>query len=238
MGNADSTDLLKEMKAAGIDRAWIGLPDWTAAYMKPAFIQKANETGYLIASYDSYHSIHQEENPDWNTAIFKDKSLYENATISKKSGKKKAGFLQQGRLLNPTLSLPSVKQRMDEIMSNDVAFNSWFIDVDAAGDFNDDYSPQHTTTEAEDMKAKLARMDYIRDEKKLVIGSETGNDFASRSIAFAHGSETPVIKWADPDMRKQAKPVLCRRLLVPGGRGSRTIRQTGSDQGRVSSCIH
>ncbi|KMZ42472.1 MULTISPECIES: glycoside hydrolase [Bacillales] len=201
-GNADSTDLLKEMKAAGIDRAWIGLPDWTAAYMKPAFIQKANETGYLIASYDSYHSIHQEENPDWNTAIFKDKSLYENATISKKNGEKKAGFLQQGRLLNPTLSLPSVKQRMDEIMSNDVAFNSWFIDVDAAGDFNDDYSPQHMTTEAEDMKAKLSRMDYIRDEKKLVIGSETGNDFASQSIAFAHGIETPVIKWADPDMRK------------------------------------
>ncbi|UIO43575.1 glycoside hydrolase [Brevibacillus brevis] len=201
-GNADSTDLLKEMKAAGIDRAWIGLPDWTAAYMKPAFIQKANETGYLIASYDSYHSIHQEENRDWNTAIFKDKSLYENATISKKNGEKKAGFLQQGRLLNPTLSLPSVKQRMDEIMNNDVAFNSWFIDVDAAGDFNDDYSPQHTTTEAEDMKAKLARIDYIRDEKKLVIGSETGNDFASQSIAFAHGIETPVIKWADPDMRK------------------------------------
>ncbi|MCM3146377.1 glycoside hydrolase [Brevibacillus sp. MER 51] len=201
-GNVDSTDLLKEMKAAGIDQAWIGLPDWTAAYMKPAFIQEANETGYLIASYDSYHSIHQEENPDWNTAIFKDKSLYENATISKKNGEKKAGFLQQGRLLNPTLSLPSVKQRMDDIMSNDVAFNSWFIDVDAAGDFNDDYSPQHTTTEAEDMKAKLARMDYIRDEKKLVIGSETGNDFASRSIAFAHGIETPVIKWADSDMRK------------------------------------
>ncbi|MFS0918263.1 glycoside hydrolase [Brevibacillus sp. 179-C 1.1 NHS] len=201
-GNADSTELLKEMKAAGIDQAWIGLPDWTAAYMKPEFIQQANDTGYLIASYDSYHSIHKEENPEWNTAIFKDKSLYENATITKKNGEKKAGFLQQGRLLNPTLSLPSVKQRMDEIMSNDVAFNSWFIDVDAAGDFNDDYTPEHTTTEAQDMQAKLKRMDYIRDEKNLVIGSETGNDFASQSIAFAHGIETPVIKWADPDMRK------------------------------------
>ncbi|MED1781574.1 glycoside hydrolase [Brevibacillus fortis] len=201
-GNADSTDLLKDMKAAGIDHAWLGLPDWTAAYMKPEFIQQANDTGYLIASYDSYHSIHKDENPDWNTAIFADKSLYENATIAKKNGEKKGGFLQQGRLLNPTLSLPSVKQRMDEIMSNDVAFNSWFIDVDAAGDFNDDYTPEHPTTQAQDMKAKLARMDYIRDEKKLVIGSETGNDFASTNIAYAHGIETPVIKWADPDMRK------------------------------------
>ncbi|EJL45256.1 Protein of unknown function (DUF3111) [Brevibacillus sp. CF112] len=95
-GDSDSTRLLEKMKAAGIARAWIGLPDWTAAYMKPAFIQQANDAGYLIATYDSYHSIHKEENPDWNTAIFADKSLYENATIEKKNGEKKGGFLQRG----------------------------------------------------------------------------------------------------------------------------------------------
>ncbi|WP_312112892.1 glycoside hydrolase [Brevibacillus reuszeri] len=201
-GDADSTELLKQMKMAGVEHAWIGLPDWTAAFMKPEFIKQANDAGYLIASYDSYHSIHKEENPDWNTAIFKDKSLYENATITKKNGEKKGGFLGQGRLLNPTLSLPSVKQRMDELLTGGVAFNSWFIDVDAAGEFHDDYSAAHQTTEKEDMQAKLARMNYIRDEKNMVIGSETGNDYASSSIAFAHGIETPVIKWADEDMRK------------------------------------
>lgn len=201
-GATDSTELLKKLQAAGITRAWIGLPDWTAAYMKPEFVKQADDMGYLIASYDSYHSIHKEENPDWNTAIFPDKTLYENATITKKNGEKKAGFLGEGRLLNPTLSLPSVKARMDEIMGTGVAFNSWFIDVDAAGDFNDDYTSGRTTTQEQDMKAKLARMDYIRDDKQLVIGSETGNDFASQTIAFAHGIETPVIKWADPDMRQ------------------------------------
>ncbi len=216
--DSDSTRLLEKMKAAGIARAWIGLPDWTAAYMKPAFIQQANDAGYLIATYDSYHSIHKEENPDWNTAIFADKSLYENATIEKKNGEKKGGFLQRGRLLNPTLSLPSVKQRMNEIMGNGVAFNSWFIDVDAAGEFHDDYSPEHPTTQAEDMQAKLARMDYIRDEWHMVIGSETGNDFASRSIAYAHGIETPVIRWADPDMREnKASPYYVGGYWAPAG---------------------
>ncbi|HBZ80295.1 MULTISPECIES: glycoside hydrolase [Brevibacillus] len=201
-GDTDSLKLLQKMQQAGIARAWIGLPDWTAAYMKPAFIGQANDAGYLIATYDSYHSIHKEENPDWNTAIFADKSLYEKATIAKKNGEKKGGFLQRGRLLNPTLSLPSVKQRMSEIMGTGVRFNSWFIDVDAAGEFHDDYSKEHTTTQQQDMQAKLARMNYIRDEWDMVIGSETGNDFASGSIAYAHGIETPVIRWSDPDMRQ------------------------------------
>ncbi|MFJ9498222.1 glycoside hydrolase [Brevibacillus centrosporus] len=201
-GATDSTKLLNKLQGAGISHAWIGLADWTAAYMKPEYVKQAGEMGYLIASYDSYHSIHKEENQEWNTAIFPDKTLYENATITKKNGEKKAGYLGEGRLLNPTLSLPSVKARMDEIMGTGVAFNSWFIDVDAAGDFNDDYTPGRTTTQEQDMQAKLARMDYIRDEKQLVIGSETGNDFASQTIAFAHGIETPVIKWADPDMRE------------------------------------
>lgn len=43
-------------------------------------------------------------------------------------------------------------------MGTGVAFNSWFIDVDAAGDFNDDYTPGRTTTQEQDMQAKLARM--------------------------------------------------------------------------------
>ena len=41
----------------------------------------------------------------------------------------------------------------------------------------------------------------------MVVGSEGGNDFASSTIAFAHGIETPVIKWDDEDMRKKIKQV-------------------------------
>ena len=197
----NTTQLLEAFHEEGISQAWLGLPDWTAAYMNPEFVKKAAELGYLIGAYDSYHSIHEEKTGDWETAFFPDPSLYEQATITKANGEKKTGFLKKGRLLNPTLSLPSVKQRMSEIMGTGVAFNSWFIDVDAAGDFNDDYTPSHETTEAQDMQAKLDRMSYIRDDQHMVIGSETGNDYASQTIAFAHGIETPVIKWGDADMR-------------------------------------
>ncbi|MEC0369856.1 glycoside hydrolase [Paenibacillus chibensis] len=75
------------------------------------------------------------------------------------------------------------------------------MDCDATGEVYDDYSPSHPTTQQQDLKARLERMQYIRDDKHMVIGSEGGNDLVSQTVAFAHGIETPVIAWSDPDMR-------------------------------------
>ncbi|WP_019420045.1 glycoside hydrolase [Paenibacillus sp. OSY-SE] len=201
-GRDHSTELVEDMHQAGIAKAWIGLPNWADGLMNPAFVEKAAKLGYLIGPYDSYHSIQKQENKDWNTAYFSDNSLYEQATITNEKGKKIGGFLNRGRKLNPALSLPSVKQRVDSILQDGIMYNSWFIDCDATGEIYDDYSPGHVTTQEQDMDARLERMDYIAKEKHMVIGSEGGNDFASRVIAFAHGLETPVIKWSDKDMRE------------------------------------
>ncbi|MFC4075980.1 glycoside hydrolase [Salinithrix halophila] len=199
--DADSVNILKGMRNSGIRRSWIGFPDWTQGYMNPKFVKQVNKAGYLIGPYDSYHSIHKPKDEEWNTASFKDKTLYDQATITNKNGKKVKGFLGKGRKLNPTLSLPSVRYRVNEILKTGVAFNSWFIDCDATGEIYDDYSPQHITTQKQDLKARMKRMAYIRDEKNMVIGSEGGNDFASQTIAFAHGIEFPGLPWGDTDVR-------------------------------------
>ena len=47
------------MKEAGIEKAWIGLPNWEQGFMQPNFVTKAKEMGYLVGPYDSYHSIHE-----------------------------------------------------------------------------------------------------------------------------------------------------------------------------------
>ncbi|MGZ9816718.1 glycoside hydrolase [Peribacillus simplex] len=201
-GKKESTDLLDDMYESGIEQAWVGLPNWANGLMNPDMVQEANQLGYLIGPYDSYHSIHQKTSKDWNTASFKDETLYDQATITGENGEKIKGFLKRGRKLNPTLTLPSVKQRVDDILREGIPFNSWFVDCDATGEFYDDYSPEHITTQEQDMKARLKRMDYIAKEKHMVVGSEGGNDYTSNVIAFAHGLETPVIKWGDPDMRE------------------------------------
>ena len=200
-GQATSSDVFKEMKKAGIENAWIGLPNWANGLMNPSMVKTAADEGYLIGPYDSYQSIQENASIDWNTASFPNSDLYENATVTKKNGEKVAGFLGKGRKLNPTLVFPDVEERFKGITQNGIPFNSWFLDTDAAGEIYNDYSPDHLTTQTEDVAGRLKRMAYF-NQKGLVVGSEGGNDFASKEMVFAHGIETPVIMWSDPDMRE------------------------------------
>ncbi|MBS6645553.1 MAG: molecular chaperone GroEL [Clostridiaceae bacterium] len=199
--DSHTTGLVDDMKASGIEQAWIGLNSWEQAYAKPELVERAVERGYLIGPYDSYHSIHKPGEEQWITAAFEDRSLYENAAVRQKNGEKAKGFQNVGRKLNPVLSLPSVKQRVETIMSAKIPFNSWFIDCDATGEIYDDYTPGRFTTQQEDLKARMKRLDYIRDQHNMVIGSEGGNDFAAAHIAFAHGIELKSFSWMDEDMK-------------------------------------
>ncbi|MBE7727513.1 MAG: molecular chaperone GroEL [Enterocloster citroniae] len=198
----DTVDLIRQLKASGISQAWIGLNNWEQAYAKPALVEEAVGQGYLISSYDSYHSIHEPGNEQWVTARFGDTSLYDRASLVDRNGGKLKGFQGVGRKLNPVLSLPAVRERMLEIMGNGLPFNSWFIDCDATGEVYDDYAPGHITTQQQDLAARLERMAYIRDTYGMVIGSEGGHDFAASTIAFAHGIEMQSFSWMDDDMKE------------------------------------
>lgn len=200
-GQATSTDVFKDMKTSGVENAWIGLPNWANGLMNPTMVKTAADEGYLMGPYDSYQSIQENASIDWNTASFPNKNLFDDATVTKKNGEKVAGFLGKGRKLNPTQIFPDVEERFTGIMQNKISFNSWFLDTDAAGEIYNDYSPDHLTTQSEDVAGRLKRMDYF-NQKGLVVGSEGGNDFASKDMVFAHGIETPVIMWSDPDMRE------------------------------------
>ena len=213
-----TTDIIDDMKSAGIENAWIGLDNWETAYAKSDIISKAKNNEYLIATYDSYHSIHESGEEEWNTASFSKPDLYETATISDINGKKIEGFNRVGRKLNPTLSLDEVKNRVGALIGNGLDFNSWFIDCDATGEIYDDYSTEHPTSKEDDLKARIERMSYIRNEKNMVIGSEGGNDFASSTIDFAHGIELPTFSWMDSDMKdKESEYYIGRYYSQSGG---------------------
>ena len=87
------------------------------------------------------------------------------SAIINKDGTVNKGFQGVGRKLNPTLSLPSVKERIDNILGNGFKFNSWFIDCDATGEIFDDYAKSRMTTQSQDVEARLQRMEWIRDCK-------------------------------------------------------------------------
>lgn len=216
---SDTINILEDMNTSGIKSAWIGLDEWKKGLYNKDFVNKAKELGYLIGTYDSYHSIHKPDNEKWSTAEFTDKTLFDSASIKKENGEFYEGFQGEGRKLNPTLAMPSVKERINTILDNGLNYNSWFIDCDATGEIYNDYSEKHITTQKQDLEARIERLVYIKDEKNMVIGSEGGNDFANDIIAFAHGIETPAFSWMDKDMskNKESEYYLGRYYSATGG---------------------
>lgn len=202
-GDGVSVKMMERLASAGLDRLWLGLDSWEGGFRHPQAIRRAKELGYLIATYDSYESIHHPQEPDtWETAQF-DLHLYETGAVIGADGRPKRGFMGKGYRLNPIAARPYVTARVTRLMRElPEAFDSWFIDCDAYGDLEDDYSPLHPATQQDDMRARLDRMKWIRDSYGLVIGSERGAAYAAPVIHFAHGMMTPVLGWGDPDLQK------------------------------------
>lgn len=216
--DSSTTSLIQDIHNSGIKKMWIGLNDWTQAYLKPSMVTDAVNDGYLIAPYDSYTTIQKPGDVQWDTAGFPNKSLYDDATMKNKDGQYRTGFKGKGRLLNPTLAMPSVKERVATVTKNIPNFNSWFVDCDAAGQVFNDYSPSHTTTKAENVKAMMERLSYIANDKHMVVGSEGGCDYASQYIDFAEGLECPPFSWMDKkQMQNKTSPYYVGSYYSPTG---------------------
>lgn len=215
--DASTTSMLNDMKNSGINKLWIGLSDWTYAYMKPDLASDAKNLGYLIAPYDSYNMIQKQGDINSNTASFPGTNLFETGAIENKDGKVIAGFHNKGVTANPSLMMPQVKKRVDNILKNTPDFNSWFIDCDAAGQIYNDYSPSHTTTKQQDLDARIARMSYLSNEKGLVVGSERGDSYASQVIAFGQGLESPPFIWMEQGGKDKTSPYYRGSYYAPTG---------------------
>lgn len=200
---ADSVtvDIIEDMKNSGISNLLINFDDWRTSFAKSEFVENANEYGYLIGTYDSYHSIHKSGEEQWLTATFEDTTLFDEATVTNKKGEKIEGFNGVGRKLNPNLAMPSVRSRVEEILDTGIEFNTWFLDTDGTGEVFDDYSENHITTEEEDINARIERVKYLNNEKDMIVGTEGGNDFINKYVAYAHGIDMGPFKWMDKDLK-------------------------------------
>lgn len=201
-GQETSTDVIKDMKNSGIENAWIGLANWNQGLINPTFVKEAVDSNYLIGPYDSYQSIHSNPSIDWNTAGFRNnEEVFNSKTIMKPDGEFVSGFLGKGRKVNQTLIKDEAEYRSDKVLTKEVPFNTWFVDTDAAGEIYNDYNPSHPTSIQQDVDSRIERTKLWND-KGLVVGTETGNDYFNKGMVFSHGIETPVIAWSDEDMRK------------------------------------
>ncbi len=202
-GNGVSLWMLNELQSIGLKHAWLGLDDRLLGSLHQNVIKQAVKDGYLIAPYDSYSSIQLKQS--WSTAHFQNNdNLYQKYTIQKQNGSHLSGFLNRGRVLNSSFSMPEVKYRLKQtIVDDNIPFNSWFFDTDGTGMLYHDFSPSHPMTKAQDAQNRLKRMAYAANTYHLVVGTENGDAYSAPVIAYGHGNVTAGI-W-DKDMRQNKK---------------------------------
>lgn len=194
--------LIAQLKAAALDKLWLGVPKWTTGFANPAGIKAARAAGYLIAPYDSYDTALPDgnSNPSWLSAQM-GQNTFLKCGILLENGKRKTGFQNEGVYTNPTCVRPLMEKRVQELQ-NELSFNSWFLDVDATGMLFDDFDPEKLTSQAQDAKNRIDGMAWIGKKLQVIVGSEDGHAVANSSIAFAHGTQVRGFGWGDKDMRK------------------------------------
>ena len=218
-GDGVSIKMLNRFKENGFNRMRLCLEGWEGIEKRPAVAEQANRMGYLFGTYDSYHSIHDPStrgtDSTWATAQF-DRELFETGPIIRKDGKKRGGFKGAGFKLSPIAARPYVEKRVRENMKN-VPYNYYFVDCDAYGEVYDDYSPLHRASQADDARARIDRLAWIRDTFGLIIGSEGGSSYAAGAIHVAEGMFGPVFGWGDPDMKNRDSDYYLGQYYPPDG---------------------
>lgn len=204
-GDGLSIATMKQLRAAGLTRLWIGLGEgWEPGLWHPEAVRTGVDAGYLVAPYDSYETaLKPDGNPDWATAHLGD-DAYIRCGIIREDGSARSGFLGQGHYTDTRCVTPGLKQRV-AVVKRYAGFNSWFLDAYATGMVFESYRPGATLSFAQHARDNIAAMAWVTTQMGAPVGSEGGNATTAGGLAFAHGMQTPVIGWSDPDIGQSQK---------------------------------
>jgi len=215
-GNGASLKMLEAFSEAGLARLKLCTPDHKALKYRQWVAKDATRRGWLIGTYDSYHSVHSpDEKPDntWSTAQMTEE-IFNNDSAMKKDGNYYQGFRGVGRKTNSLEVRSFLEKRISSNMA-DVPYNYYFIDCDATGEIYDDYNPNHPSSKEMDAGERNRRLKWIAKTFDAVVGSEGGNAFASESIAVAEGVFGPFFGWDESVMKDQSSKFYRGRYYPP-----------------------
>lgn len=211
-----SRQRIDELRAAGLSRLWLGLGEgWEGGLWHPEAVRAAVQAGFLIAPYDSYETaLSDSENPDWTTAHL-GSDAHRDCAIMLNYGALQSGFQQSGHYTDPRCVRPLLEARVQAVQEA-AGFNSWFLDAYGTGMLFDSHRPGATMTQAQNADGNVDASRWIAESRGMPGGSEDGNAVTAQGILFAHGMQTPVIGWGDPQlMQEQKSPWYLGRWYPP-----------------------
>jgi len=185
---ADALAIVREMKAAGIDRIL-----WSNR-KGPEIIKAMNEMdGVLTSRYDIYQDLMDSKvaaeklrglHPDWTQGGWPDDIMLDAKGDWRKGWrvKGKDGAMYPCAVLCDKQALKFARQRVPAELKTH-PYRCRFIDTTTASPWRECYHPDHPMTRGQSRHWKMELLRYMSEDAKLVTGSETGHDAA---VPFAH----------------------------------------------------
>ncbi|WP_345059413.1 glycoside hydrolase [Streptomyces rameus] len=199
-GRSRTAEGVRRLRQLGIDRMWLGY-DADGSPMDAEATHAAERSGYLVGPYDSWANAQDPGSADTSVSKWP-AGVWPDACVHGPDGKPVTGFGGRGcyvssealRRAEPSRHL--LADRTREMTANGA--DSYFLDVDAAGELFTDHTPAHPMTKARDRRNRLERMARLSGDRRLVLGSESAGSWANGVLSFSHGSGTPVTDrlWA------------------------------------------
>ncbi len=185
---ADALAIVREMKAAGIDRIL-----WSNR-KSPEVIKAMNEIeGVLTSRYDIYQDLMDSKvaaeklrglHPDWTQGGWPGDIMLDAKGDWRKGWrvKGKDGEMYPCAVLCDKQALKFARQRVPEELKTH-PYRCRFIDTTTASPWRECYHPDHPMTRGQSRHWKMELLRYMSEDAKLVTGSETGHDAA---VPFVH----------------------------------------------------
>ncbi len=192
-GDGRDMGFLDDLTTLGIERIVLSYdqnPNARLHLAGPAWLAKADALGYLAGPYDVFDNAQPDDGDD-EPYVHWGKDLYPSGCVHDANGQVHAGFMGRGCEMSSEAQArypdtPSPASRYAAHVADGAT--EVFLDVDAFGEFYDDFSPDHPMTMAQDRIHRLERMKLAIDRFHLVLGSESVTAWATGVTHYSHGS--------------------------------------------------
>ncbi|MDQ3813242.1 MAG: carbohydrate binding domain-containing protein, partial [Armatimonadota bacterium] len=179
----DKVALCQEMKAAGMDHVL-----WSAGGNSEQ-LAEINKLGYLTGRYDIYQDVWPPEAPQhlpregWpEDLVWLANGDWMRGWAHHRTNPDGTKTIFEGGVICSTRQLPRAGQRVPAELKTH-PYGARFLDTTTASPWRECYNPAHPLTRSEDRRHKMALLEFMSKEMKLVTGTETGID---PSVPYVH----------------------------------------------------
>jgi pimeloyl-ACP methyl ester carboxylesterase len=180
-------------------------------------VRQLNEWGYLPGRYDIYTDLYQPgthpskmercEGFSWPEDVIKNREgepvIGWCPITDPKTGEKVPSYV-----ICWTCGLRTLKEKMPKRLARS-PYTSYFLDCVTSTGLRECYDPNHPLTRTTDRETRVAQFAYLSGELGLIVGSETGRDWAVGVADYLEGIMSTAAFFANPKSIHEIPFVSC-----------------------------